>query len=435
MKFFSLLCAKACVSLCAAAIRTFCICLLVLPMLPLYISVPAAAQTFSTLYTFSGSDGAEPLSNMVFDSAGNLFGTTAYGGAYGFGAVFQLAPPVTSGGTRTETVLYSFRGGSDGSHPETNLAMDKGGNLYGATYFGGGVASSCNMGCGTVFKLKPPAIRGGAWTERIMHRFAQGNGDGYYPAGGVIVDSKGVVYGTTTLGGSNGLGTVFSLRSAGSGFSESVLYNFSGAGIVEPASPLTLDTSGNLYGTALSGQGGGVFRLTPPATAGGSWTESTLFTFDGGLTGGYPYAGVVMDQQGALYGVTTQGGAFGLGVIFKLSPPTQGTAYTETVLYDFTGGSDGGGPFAAMTLDRNNGVFYGPTSYGGAVGLQCGTVFKLVPPSVQGGSWNFSLLHTFTGGTDGCSADDALTLDPNGNLFGVTAGGGIGSGTVFEIIP
>ncbi len=199
-------------------------------------TVPAAAQTFTNLYNFGLlPDGRTPVGPLVMDTSGNLYGATSNGGAGQMGTVFQLSPPATSGGAWTETILHSFAGGADGEFPLGGLAIDKGGNLYGTTSQSA-ASTACGGGCGTVFKLKPPAVSGGTWSYRIMHTFKGGTRDGYYPAAKLTVDSKGVVYGTTVYGGSynpvqgSNSGTVFKVQSLGSNFSETVLYSFGGSG-------------------------------------------------------------------------------------------------------------------------------------------------------------------------------------------------------------
>ncbi len=226
---------------------------------------PAAAHTESVLYSLDGSPNDVSANGpVVFDTAGNLYGTTSgSGGSYG-GTVFELSPPSAAGGAWTESVIYSFTGGTDGSYPSGNLAIDKAGSLYGTTQSAGD--AKCH--CGVVFKLKPPSTPGGVWTQRTMHRFT-GLPDGSTPKGGVILDSKGVVYGTTSAGGSLNYGTVFTVASSGSGFVETILYSFEVNIGIAPVSWLTFDGIGNLYGTASQGglARGTAFKLAVPAVA------------------------------------------------------------------------------------------------------------------------------------------------------------------------
>jgi uncharacterized repeat protein (TIGR03803 family) len=282
----------------------------------------------------SGADGYDPVGALVFDNAGNLYGTTSYGGAYGVGGgnsgtVFELSP--TSGGWR-EKILHSFGHGHDGFAPSSNLIFDAAGNLYGTTYYGGLSSSECNpdvhVSCGTVFELSPTSD--GPWTEKILHSFGDAGVDGNFPYGGLVFDSAGNLYGTTTGGGDSticpqavGCGIVFELLPASGGsWMETILHNFAGD-TTDGASPdasLIFDSSGNLYGTA-SAYGpygdGTVFEFTP---SGSVWTETILHGFGHGSDGKYPNAGVVFDSAGNLYGSTIEGGDYGDGIVFKLTP-------------------------------------------------------------------------------------------------------------------
>ena len=363
----------------------------------------SAAPTETVLHSFSGSDGAQPIAGLLADGNGNLYGTTAKGGASGNGVVFKLAP----GGTYT--VLYSFTGGSAGRFPQAGLIADSSGNLYGTTQFGGA------MGNGVVFKLAP----GG--TETVLYSFCHlpGCTDGAYPQAGLIADSSGNLFGTTPYGGTSNDGVVFKLTSGGT---YTVLYSFSGGGDgAFPGAPLIADGSGNLYGTTAAGgasNDGVVFKLTPGGT------ETVLHSFTGS-DGAGPFAGLISDSNGNLYGTTAAGGAPGYGVVFKLTP-----GGTYTVLYSFTGGSDGANPAFGLTAD-NSGNLYGTTPSGGASGCGasgCGVVFKLTSGGTE------TVLYTFTGLGDGAFPGSGLTADSSGDLFGTTfAGGASGNGTVFEL--
>ena len=277
--------------------------------------------TESALYSFAGgSDPKLPYAGLIFDKAGNLYGTTEFGGTNGQGTVFEITP--TSSGW-TETVLYNFTGSADGGQPYASLIFDSAGNLYGTTNFGG--SSNCNMGCGTVFKLTPGS---GGWTESVLYTFTGGN-DGREPYARLRFDAAGNLYGTTLLGGnigsvcSEGCGTVFKLTPGTSGWTESVLYAFQGAGDgAAPYDGLALDAAGNLYGTAYTGGAsadGVIFKLTP-GTSG--WTESVLHTFKGLWDGKYPYGDLILDATGNLYGTAYQGGS-GYGVVFELMLNTE----------------------------------------------------------------------------------------------------------------
>ena len=365
--------------------------------------------TETVLYTFQGgSDGAYPQSNLIFDSKGSLYGTTSNGGDTsgticsgigGCGVVFELSPPTGGSGSWTETVLYTFTGGNDGSVPYASLIFDFSGNLYG-TASGGGSGLD-----GVVFELSPPSGGHGPWTETPLYSFT-GADDGGSPLANLIFDSSGNLYGTTYGGGSSH-GVVFALSPpSGTGsWTESVLYTFTGhADGGYPYAGLTFDSKGNLFGTtAIGGDRSGatckrtagcgvVFELSPPSGGTGPWTEAPVYTFTANTDGGYPYAGVVLDSKGNLFGTTVQGGdtsgticsaSVGCGVVFELTPPSGTGSWSETVLYTFSGGSDGGFPYAAPLFDSTGNLF-GTTSYGGnssgsncADVAGCGVVFEL----------------------------------------------------------
>lgn len=400
---------------------------------------PAAAQTESVLYSFQGGlDGAQPVAGLI-DKAGNLFGTTGFGGSTGSGTVFELSPPSTPGGSWTETVLYSFQGGTDGSLPFSALIADPAGNLYGTTLAGGSVCAIC----GTVFKLSK---RGGTWSETVLYNF--GYSDGANPFGKLLRDDDGNLYGTTVSGGDYGAGTVYELsppdRPHGA-WEERVLYSFTGG--IDGAGPIgdvIRDAAGRLYGTASSGGTGFgvVFRLRP-APKGKPWAETVLYSFTGANDGAAPYDGVAFDGRGNLVGVASIGGDpscanGGCGTVYQLTAPRgpSGT-WSENTLYAFTGGLDGAQPLAKPTVDGKGNLF-GTTSFDGAAYPcypSCGTVYELVPPT-SGSTWTETTLYDFGGGSDGSAPQAGLVLGKGGVLYGTTlSGGDSGVGTVFEIVP
>jgi uncharacterized repeat protein (TIGR03803 family) len=352
-------------------------------------------ETVLHSFTF-GADGGEPLSGVVRDSAGDLFGTTFSGGSGGAGVVYKLN---TSG---HETKLYSFTGGADGKFPSwAGVIRDSSGNFYGTTANGG------TANAGVVFKLDTSG------NETVVYSFP-GTADGGDPYGGVVRDSAGNFYGTTQSGGASGSGMVYKLDTSGH---ETVLYTFTGgADGSQPYAGVVLDSAGNLYGTTYMGGTGFSGVIYKVDTTG---QQTVLYNFAYG-TGADPEAGVILDSAGNLYGTTAYGGTAGYGVVYKLD-----TTNTYTVLYNFTGGSDGSYPYAGVLRD-SAGNLYGTTNSGGTSGS--GVVYKLDAAN------NFSVLYTFTGGTDGESPQSGVIRDPAGNLYGTTYYGGTGfSGVIYKV--
>ncbi len=405
-----------------------------------------SASELTTLHSFTGgTDCAHPYAGLIFDQNGALYGTTYDGGALHQGTVFKLTPPAVGQTAWTETVLHSFTGGTDGAHPYAGLIFDQNGALYGTTVVGG--ASDF----GTVFKLTPPATGQTAWTETVLQSF-RGGTDGAYPLAGLIFDQNGALYGTTGGDGAGtgscvgSCGTVFKLTPPAVGqtaWTETVLHRFGDTDGNSPSVGLIFDQNGALYGATQAGGSSGqgtVFKLTPPAVGQTRWTETVLFAFTSDTDGGLPEGGLIFDQNGVLYGTTVVGGASDIGTVFKLTPPAIGqTAWTETVLYSFTGGTDGGYPDAGLIFDQN-GALYSTTQVGGALGNcfgdGCGTVFKLTPPAIGQTAWTETVLYSFTGGTDGAYPVAGLIFDQNGALYGTTGGGVAWSqGTVVKLTP
>jgi uncharacterized repeat protein (TIGR03803 family) len=414
----------------------FAACQLALLVLGLAFSATAWAARETVLYTFpeDGSTGNYPESALVADKAGNLYGTTLFGGVnpvncsngFGCGTVFELSPPSQPGGAWTETVLYEFQGGGDGEGPQCTLVIDDSGNLYGTSSYG---YPSISFGL-VVWELSPPSQPGGAWTETTLYNFP-GLYLGYYGnQGSLLMDRIGNLYGTTYLGGTTGgncgiygCGTVFETSPPlqfGGAWTGAILYSFQGGSDSETAGgSLMSDSRGALYGMTL-GSGecppecGTVFQLQPPSEPGGSWTETVLYAFNGG-DGDEPSAGLIFDRKGNLYGTTGYGGPLscdygrqGCGNVFELSPPAQpGEAWTETVLYNFMVPKTGDGqyPDSSLIMD-GRGNLYGTTSSGGYRGA--GTVFELVPPGSPGGAWTELRL--------------SLGSDPNGDAYYPAAG-------------
>ncbi len=378
------------------------------------------APVKTVLHSFAGSGaGAFPFAGLVADQSGALYGTTAYGGdgggaasggmGNGDGVVFKLTPPADGHTAWTHTVLYRFQGGSDGSRPYAGLFIAKDGALYGTTY-SGGIGGHLGAGAGTVYKLTPPGDGQTAWTHTVLYRF-QGASDGSGPSGYLISDGKGALYGTTHSGG----GSVADRYGAGT-----------------------------------------VYKLTPPSEGQTAWTEIVLYRFQGGGDGHRPDGELAVDDHGALYGTTGQGGSadgksLGYGTVFKLAPPAKGESdWTETVLYRFQGGNDGANPESELVAD-DQGALYGATyagGYGGGLDGKSGngTIFKLTPPGNGQTAWTESVIYRFKGGGDGAipALRTSLLLDKTGALYGTTTSGGLtgevgagssGYGTVFKLAP
>jgi uncharacterized repeat protein (TIGR03803 family) len=393
----------------------------------------ADAQQEVVLHNFNdnGKDAARPIGGLVFDKAGNLYGTSAQGGIYDAGAVFELTPK--AGGGWTTKVLHSFNpNGPDGNDPLGGVIFDLYGNLYGTTYYGGA------NNAGTVFELIPQPT--GGWVEQVLYSFTANGTDGQYPVAGLILDAVGNLYGTTFEGGNRsagcgnfGCGTVFELaHGTGGTWAEKILYSFSGTDGGSPWGSLTLDAAGNLYGTTTgfnASNYGSVFELTP--SSGGGWTETVLHTFaSGGTDGQSPYAGLLLDAVGNLYGTTYGGGPHSYGTVFELKHTT-GAGWLEKVLHGFGAIGDGSNPsYGALTQD-SAGNLYGTTSSGGSAYF--GTAFKLVP--AKGGTWTETVIHNFPEfGSDGFTPLAGFIIDASGNLYGTAGyGGASGEGAVFEI--
>ncbi len=406
-------------------------------MVLLATSALASTPSESVLYSFPGGiSGENPYAGLIFDSNGALYGTTGGGGnsnqcnlGSGCGTVFQLT---SQSGVWTETILYSFQGVSsgDGSGPQAGLVFDKKGALYGTTSSGGA------YGYGTAFKLTPPTQQGGAWTETVLYSFQDGT-DGSYPASALTFDGTSLV-GATPFGGASNFGTVFQLKPPkrkGGAWTESILYNFTGRGDGgKPYGGLVFKTKA-LYGTTLnggpSGQGA-VFELTPPAVAGNPWTYTVLYGFTGGNDGGKLYASVIFGKAGVLYGTTGLGGSAGYGTVFKLTPGKNGAPWTESVLYSFSGGPDGAYARYGVISDTK-GNLYGTTGVGSG---NSGVVFELTPTvNKKIVTWAETVLWTFSGGGDGGDPTAGLTLN-GGVLYGTTSlGGQYSDGTVFSVTP
>jgi len=364
------------------------------------------------------------FSGLTLDAKGNLYGATGGGGNYDDGTIFELTRHPK--GKWTDTVLHSFNPDTDGSSPNGGLIFDASGNLYGTALFGG---LPCDDGM--VIELTPGPS---GWTLDVLHRF-QGTwcgSDGYNPAAGLVLDEAGNLYGTTVSGGMGGLGTVFELTPGSGGWDESILYSF-GSKPYDGSGPLdtpVFDKAGHLYGTTDSGGNqhlGTVFKLRQTS---GGWKESLSWQFGLPGDGAGPYAGVVFDGKGNLYGTTVGGGinacnGGGCGTVFTLTRGSHG--WHESLLHKFNQGKDGSGPTGGVVFDKA-GNLYGATVTGGVGQCPrgCGVVYKLAPGA--SGKWKYTVLHRFTG-ADGGQPLGGLVVDAKGNLYGTAYS------VVFEITP
>ncbi len=401
------------------------------------------AQTLNTIYSFGRNVlGYQPGSGVVLGPSGNLYGATARGGVAGYGSIYELTPPIPPSNTWSERVLHSFNTqGGDGA-PSAGLLMGTSGVLYGVT------GPNTTGADGTAFQLNPPAPAGTQWRETVLHAFTDSNGDGGLPKAAPVFGPEKVLYGTASIGGSISQGgAVYQLVSpntAGEAWDEQIIYSFpaySGDGFCPGA--VTPDGNGGLYGVTECNDM--VYHLAPPVTGNGNWTETVLHIFAGEPTGdwGSPN-GVVIGANGVLYGTAMgpSGSAScptGCGTVFQLSPPTTPEgSWTETIIHAFAGTAvgDGSQPNCTPVLGPG-GVLYGTTFAGGATNH--GSIFAMYPPSAPGDVWTEVVLYSFTGGADGWEPN-AVALGADGNLYGTTAIGGVSNdgvrnqGTVFELV-
>ncbi|MHB1321463.1 MAG: choice-of-anchor tandem repeat GloVer-containing protein [Acidithiobacillus ferrivorans] len=388
----------------------------------------AGCERTSVLHSFGTKNihgGKRPSGGLVMDAHGDLYGTTQSGGADHCGTVFKITP------SGVESVVYSFGSGNahDGKSPNGGLVIDARGNLYGTTALGG------TDNGGTVFRITPSGV------ESVLHSFGTGNvHDGKYPNGGLVMDNRGNLYGTTVFGGTANKGTVFKITPSGV---ESVLYSFSGGGRwVDPHGGLVMDNRGNLYGTTVFGGAdhlGSVFKITR------SGAESTFYSFGGGLHGDQPNGYLLMGKHGSIYG-TASGGTNSAGIVFKITRSGAGS-----VLHAFRGGYDGSSdPCGGLVMDPR-GNLYGTAEGGGKLGIVgyltiylsrklgipsdlsggLGTVFMITPSGVG------SVLHSFGTGDIDQEPLGGLVIDARGDdIYGTTSRGGTANeGTVFKVTP
>jgi hypothetical protein len=385
------------------------------------------------VYSFQGAaDGAAPQAALLADGRGGFYGTTAFGGKIdcdnGCGAIFHLAP--AANGNFVESTAYRFDRSSyeDGAHPLGALVADASGALYATAQSGG---SFCPIdGCGAVVKLTPRS--GGGFSESVIYSFSGGN-DGGNPTAGLTIDARGNLFGTTQSGGVAGGGVAFELSPSHGAYAQRVIHAFGSQGGdgMYPSGSLIADANGNLYGlTSAGGAGaaGTAFVLSP---ANGGYVETQLYAFTGRSDGGAPAGSLSFGPHGALYGTASAGGPFKSGVVFALVPGSHNSG-VERVLHVFS--TIGAQPQAGVLVDRN-GALYGTTALDQlpacTQGNGCGIAFRMVP---RGDGFDYSVLHVFGRGVDGSAPLAGLTAGPGGELFGTTAAGGTaGAGTVFRI--
>ena len=398
-------------------------------LLLLISAAGAQAQVFQALHIFSGEDGANPEAGVTL-SGQKLYGTTS-------GSAFRL---VLNGSGWVLNPLYNFDQFKNGEIVYSKVVFGPDGSLYGTTAGGGLDIGGCAYGdgCGVVYKLQPPAsvcrTFDCLWTETVLYRFS-GGADGGVPFTEVVFDTAGNLYGTTAYGGNTscdyGCGVVYKLTPSNGGWTESVIYSFTGGDDgAEPVGGLIFDQAGNLYGTGFaggSGLGGVIFELTP---SNGKWTETTLHGFQAGTDGSRPQSTLIFDSAGNLYGVASLGGPKNGGTAFEWSPSNGGT---YTVLFSFASESN---PTGTLAFDPARNL-YGTTANGGA--NQIGTVFRLHPSN---GSWTETDLYTFQGLGDGANPYSGVTMDQEGHLFGTALNGGgflqicaNGCGSVWVVTP
>jgi len=396
-----------------------------------------AAGKYKVLYNFTGgTDGGTPYEGLTLDTTGNLYSTTTAGGASGNGTVFKLTK--NSDGSWTESVLYSFSGGTDGATPWAAVTFDASGNLYGTTQYGG------TSSAGTVFELVPNS--NGTWTESVLYSFTGGS-DGAYPEWcGVIVDATGTLYGMTSGGGSQDMGVVYKLTpNSGGGWTYGLLHTFVGGkdGSYPQVGILAFNTAGNLYGATTAGSDnfgncptsndcGSIVELTQ---SGGSWTEQVIFRFTGDTNGGQsrrPDGPLAFDSAGRLYGTAAAGGGL-YGTAFRLTLDAKGK-WNARALHVFQGNQDGAYPASGLVFDTA-GDLYGTTYYGEDGNGACcfGQVFKLTPHTH---GWCKQAVHRFQGPPrDGSNTNAGVIFDAVGNLYSTSSDGGTsGNGVVFEVI-
>ena len=422
-------------------------------LLPLFVLIfptltarPAQGQTFTVIYSLTyPSDGWSPT-NVAMDRAGNLYGATAEGGYtgghcqryFGCGTAFKLS---RQGPNWTFRTIHDFSGDVEGASPGP-VVVGPNGVVYGRTEYGG--TECAPYGCGTVFGVRPAPYAGSTvlnpWIDDVLYSF-QGGSDGWGSLNttAFTFDHDGNIYATTESGGTYGYGSVYKLTFSGGSWAKTVLYSFNGSDGSSPYGGVIFDAAGNLYGTTFGGgsyDSGAVFELSP---SGGNWTEKVLHSFAIGSDGWWPTAGLTLDPAGNLFGATLNGGTGGGGVVFELS--RSDNQWTYSIIYDLSSTGLYAGPRAALAIDAA-GNLYGSTTTPGCMAMGCrqkadaggghGTVFKLSPGR---NGWTYTLLHDFSGGSDGLDPYYGVIVDPNGIVYGAARPGTGNAGVIFMIGP
>lgn len=392
-----------------------------LTVLATLLAVPTAqAQTYTVLHSLTGGSGGDtPLAGVTLDQQGRIYSTTEFGGSHQNGMVYRLAH---EGEGWVFSPIYSFGSQQeDGNDPMARVLFGPDGLLYGTTSLGG------IQNKGTVFSLQPPPTACKAvlcpWVETVLYRFTGGADGGGPFYGDLTFDQAGNIYGTTVNSGNSGDGVVFELTRSGSGWIESVLWNFTGSDGGAPLSGVIFDSTGNLYGTTSLGGANGLGTVYELSPAQSGWSETTLYSFTSDTGPGA--GGLVMDAHGDLFGMT--GGVDdSTNVAFELTPQSGGWSFS--VLQTF--GEQEATPVVGLTLD-SQGNLYGPLTTGGDGNV--GEIFKLTH---SGDQWTYSPLYQFNGCMEGCFPFGAVIFDAGGNIYGTTSdGGSYGYGAVWEITP